>query len=83
MHKKIENIILKYFAKSASIDELKILSKWLDNPANIDFFKDLVRTNCLVEYSLIDFDTENEKQIIKSRIFQKQSKKQKIRYINF
>ena len=83
MHKKIEKIILKYFAKSASIDELKILSKWLDNPANIDFFKDLVRTNCLVEYSLIDFDTENEKQIIKSRIFQKQSKKQKIRYINF
>jgi hypothetical protein len=83
MHKKIEKIILKYFAKSASIDELKILSKWLDNPANIDFFKDLVRTNCLVEYSLIDFDTENEKQIIKSSIFQKQSKKQKIRYINF
>tara|TARA_B100001063_G_scaffold161067_1_gene150368 strand:- start:15808 stop:16974 length:1167 start_codon:yes stop_codon:yes gene_type:complete len=83
MEKKIEKLILKYFAKSASIDELKILSKWLDNPANIDFFKDLVRTNCLVEYSLIDFDTENEKQIIKSRIFQKQSKKQKIRYINF
>ena len=83
MDKKIEKIILKYFAKSASIDELKILSKWLDNPANIVFFKDLVRTNCLVEYSLIDFDTENEKQIIKSRIFQKQSKKQKIRYINF
>ena len=83
MNKKIEKIILKYFSKSASINELKILSKWLDNSANIDFFKDLVRTNCLVEYSLIDFDTENEKQIIKSRIFQKQSKKQKIRYINF
>ena len=83
MNKKIEKIILKYFSKSASINELKILSKWLDNSANIDFFKDLVRTNCLVEYSLIDFDTENEKQIIKSRIFHKQSKKQKIRYINF
>ena len=83
MDKKIEKLILKYFAKSASIDELKILSKWLDNPAHVDFFKDLARTNCLIEYSLIDFDTENEKQKIKSRIFQKQSKKQKMRYINF
>ena len=83
MDKKIEKLILKYFAKSASIDELKILSKWLDNPAHVDFFKDLVRTNCLIEYSLIDFDTEIEKQKIKSRIFQKQSKKQKMRYINF
>ena len=83
MDKKIEKLILKYFAKSASIDELKVLSKWLDNPAHVDFFKDLVKTNCLVEYSLIDFDTENEKQKIKSRIFHKQSKKHKIRYINF
>ena len=83
MDQKIEKIVIKYFAKSASVDELEILSKWLDNPTHIDLFKDLVRTNCLVEYSMIDFDTDNEKQIIKARIYQKQSKKSKIRYINF
>ena len=83
MDKELEKIILKYFAKSASIVELEILSKWLDNPTHIDLFKDLVRTNCLVEYSMIDFDTDNEKQIIKARIYQKQSKKSKIRYIDY
>lgn len=83
MNQKIEKIVIKYFAKSASVDELEILSKWLDNPKHIDLFKDLVRTNCLVEYSMIDFDTDNEKQIIKARIYQKQSEKSKIRYINY
>ena len=83
MDQKIEKIVIKYFAKSASVDELEILSKWLDNPKHIDLFKDLVRTNCLVDYSMIDFDTDNEKQIIKARIYQNQSKKSKIRYINY
>ena len=83
MDKKIEKIVIKYFAKSASVDELEILSKWLDNQTHINLFKDLVRTNCLIEYSMIDFDTDNEKQIIKARIYQKQSKKSKIRYINY
>ena len=83
MDKKIEKIILKYFAKSASINELEVLSEWLDNRNNSALFKDLVKINCLVEYSLIDFDTEKEKQKIKARIYQKQSEKSKIRYFNF
>jgi len=83
MDKKVEKIILKYFAKSASINELEVLSEWLDNRNNSALFKDLVKINCLVEYSLIDFDTEKEKQKIKARIYQKQSEKSKIRYFNF
>ena len=83
MDKELEKIILKYFAKSASIVELEILSNWLENSSHIDLFKYLVRINCLVEYSMIDFDTEKEKQKIKARIYQKQSKKSKIRYINY
>lgn len=83
MNKNIEKIILRYFAKSASIGELELLSKWLEDPDNDGLFKEFVRINCLVEYNLIDFDTEKEKQTIKARIYQKQSLKVGTRYSDF
>tara|TARA_B100001175_G_C19508098_1_gene642054 strand:- start:2176 stop:3336 length:1161 start_codon:yes stop_codon:yes gene_type:complete len=71
MNRKIEKIIIKYFARSASIDELEALSKWMKDPINVDCFREFSEINYLADYSLIDFDSENEKQKTLKMIRQK------------
>lgn len=82
MSKKIEKIIVKYFSKSASKNELEELSRWLDEPRNIYTYREFVKINYLVEYNLIDFDTEKEKKKILARIRQNHSVRAKIRLID-
>ena len=71
MNRRIEKIIVKYFSRSASIDELETLSKWMSDPINVDFYREFVEINYLADYSFIDFDSENEKQKILKMIRQK------------
>ena len=71
MNRRIEKIIVKYFSRSASIDELEKLSKWMTDPINVDFYREFVEINYLADYSFIDFDSENEKQKILKMIRQK------------
>ena len=82
MNKNIEKIILKYFSKQASIDELKELAKWLDEPSHVLLYREFVKINYLIEYDLIDFDTEKEKKKILARIHQKKSNKFKTKVID-
>lgn len=82
MNKNIEKIILKYFSKQASIDELKELAKWLDEPSHVLLYREFVKINYLIEYDLIDFDTEKEKKKILTRIHQKKSNKVKTKVID-
>ena len=71
MNRRIEKIIVKYFSRSASIDELEKLSKWMTDPINVNFYREFVEINYLADYSFIDFDSENEKQKILKMIRQK------------
>ena len=71
MNRRIEKIIVKYFSRSASIDELETLSKWMTDPINVNFYREFVEINYLADYSFIDFDSENEKQKILKMIRQK------------
>ena len=71
MNRRIEKIIVKYFSRSASIDELETLSKWMTDPINVGFYREFVEINYLADYSFIDFDSENEKQKILKMIRQK------------
>tara|TARA_B100000963_G_scaffold64512_1_gene52506 strand:+ start:193 stop:1350 length:1158 start_codon:yes stop_codon:yes gene_type:complete len=71
MNRRIEKIIVKYFSRSASIDELETLSKWMTDPINVDFYREFVEINYLADYSFINFDSENEKQKILKMIRQK------------
>lgn len=82
MSKEIEKIIVKYFSKSASINELEELSRWLDDPRNIEIYREFVKINYLAEFNLIDFDTEKEKQKIFAIIRQKRFETVKIRLID-
>ena len=71
MNRRIEKIIVKYFSRSASIDELEKLSKWMTDPINVNFYREFVEINYLADYSFINFDSENEKQKILKMIRQK------------
>jgi len=57
MTPKIENTIVKYLSNSASIDELNILSEWIENDSNKEIFKEFVYTHFAINYSLNDSET--------------------------
>ncbi|KAA5825125.1 FecR family protein [Algibacter amylolyticus] len=58
MSPKIEKIIVKYLTKSASANDLDVLSRWIKIPSNIELFKDFVKTHYVINYSVNNPDTE-------------------------
>ncbi|MFV0540353.1 MAG: FecR family protein [Aestuariibaculum sp.] len=60
MDKKIEFILIKYFSKSATLDDLTTLTKWLSHSNNKIVFKDYVKVNFLSDTILQDFDSDKE-----------------------
>lgn len=69
--KRIENIIVKYFSKSASLKDLEYLSDWLIEKENKKHFENFIKLNYYVEYNLMDFDSEIEKRKLFKRIQKK------------
>lgn len=57
--KMIENIIIKYMNKSATLSDLEILSKWIKISENKEVFKDFVQTHYAINYSLNDTDVNS------------------------
>jgi len=55
----IENIIIKYMNKSATLSDLEILSKWIKISENKEVFKDFVQTHYAINYSLNDTDVNS------------------------
>jgi hypothetical protein len=53
----IESTIVKYLSNSASIDELNILSEWIENDSNKEIFKEFVCTHFAINCSLNDSET--------------------------
>ncbi len=68
LDKKIETIIVKYFSRSASIDEVIHLTEWMSEPSNALIFRCYVKTNYLIDSDMLDFDTEGEKEKILQKI---------------
>lgn len=69
---KLELLILKYLAKSASAEDLSQLEKLIveDKSKNLSVFEDYIRTDYLINASLVEFDSDNEKRKILERIQQ-------------
>ena len=78
LNKKTEQIIIKYFSKSASTSEMLELSDWVKEKSNDLIFKDYVKTNYLIDINMINFNTEKEKE----KVFQKIKKNEKSVRIN-
>ncbi len=68
MDKRIETILINYFSKSVSFDDLVILNEWLKQSSNGLIFKKYVKANYLMEVNMQDFDTEREKEKLLKRI---------------
>jgi ferric-dicitrate binding protein FerR (iron transport regulator) len=66
--KKIETILIKYFTRSASIEELIELTEWISKHSNDLIFKDFAKTNYLIDTNMLDFDIEGEKEKILQKI---------------
>lgn len=69
---KLELLILKYLAKSASDEDLSQLEKLIveDESKNLSVFEDYIRTDYLINASLVKFDSDSEKRKILKRIQQ-------------
>ena len=57
MTPEIETTIVKYLSHSASIDELNILSEWIENDSNKEIFKEFVCIHLSINCSLNDSET--------------------------
>lgn len=76
--KKVEALIIKYFSKSATIEERAELKDWLKEEANSNVFKEFVKTNYLINFSMPDFDKDLGKRNVLNRIEELKQKKRRI-----
>ncbi len=75
-----ENIIVKYFSRSASARELEQLAMWLNKEENKTHFKDYVKLNYYIDYNVLDFELIQEKKKILRRAKVKRTGISGIRY---
>ncbi|MCL6220453.1 FecR family protein [Zunongwangia pacifica] len=68
MNSQIRHFIVKYLNHSASESELDELSKWLKDPAHLKQFRSFVRIDYAIDHIMEDFNTEQEKKELLSRI---------------
>tara|TARA_R110002049_G_scaffold229919_1_gene402073 strand:+ start:896 stop:2074 length:1179 start_codon:yes stop_codon:yes gene_type:complete len=59
MTKKVQNIIVKYFTKQASLSELDELSRWIENSSNKEEFIKYVKINYAIDLNMKKFREDN------------------------
>lgn len=63
--KKSELLIVKFITNHASQEEIEILSQWLEDLENQKAFKDFVKINYAIDYTMNSFDSlETKKQLL-------------------
>ncbi|SIS47753.1 FecR family protein [Zobellia uliginosa] len=82
LNEGIEDIIVKYLAKSASDKEIIELTEWLKNEANLLVFEDFIRTNYVSNHHMLDFDTEFEKKKVLDVIQDGEKKRARLKRMN-
>jgi len=61
MSKIIQNIIVKYFTREASLSELDELSEWIENPSNKEEFIKYIKINHAIDLNVKKFDEDDSK----------------------
>lgn len=77
MNKEIEKKIIKYLMNTANIDDLEVLTNWLEDEHHKKIFKNYVRINYAMDINTNEFDTKKAKTAYLRKI--KQHKKRKLR----
>lgn len=63
----MKTLVLKFLTDTISEEELKTLQKWLSNPNNRDYFKDMIETNQRLDFAYRKIDEETAyRRIIKA-----------------
>lgn len=78
--KKIQNILLKYLNKQASIKEIEEIERWLNNKSNKKIFTEYVKLNYLINYNFKRFNTSGSQKNLLDFISQ-QKRAKRIRII--
>ncbi|AUP80679.1 FecR family protein [Flavivirga eckloniae] len=73
MTQKIDNLIVKYITKSATAEDLDLLSEWIKDPENKKEFKDYVQTHYAITYNLENIDPEETIAYLLKRIQKEKS----------
>src|SRR5690554_4098055 len=55
---EIENLIVKYIDKSATAEDVEMLTVWLKQPSHRQEFKDYIKLHYTITYGVLDPDAE-------------------------
>ncbi len=83
MNKKIKTILIKYFTKSITYNELIELTKWVKESSEQSFFEEYIRVNYLVDTILMDFNTQQEREKLLLQINQIRKKIRRKKQLSF
>ena len=65
---KTEQLIIKYLSDSASVAEMEALVQWLEDPENEQLFRDFVKTNYAIDFTMKSFDTNVAKEKLLKKV---------------
>jgi hypothetical protein len=66
--KEIENLIVKYFAQSATSADLDVLNSWIEVEENDQIFKDYIKTHFAITVAMNDSDINKIKEELQKEI---------------
>ena len=78
----MQQIIVKYLTRQATLVERNKLESWLENEENFKLFRDFVKINYLVDLSMEMFDTNRSKRDLLALIEKEKRKVKLRRYFN-
>ena len=68
--KKSEDLIVKFITNQANLEEIELLTQWLQKIENLKVFQDFVKTNYAIDYSVLSFDANETKKNLYQKIKQ-------------
>ena len=72
-----ENLVIKFISRSANLQELSRLSKYLEEKENVEFFKSFIKINHDSIYSMQNIDRKGILETVQKRIYSEQKRKQR------
>jgi hypothetical protein len=73
----IENLIIKFISRTANIEELCLLMKYLENKKNVEVFKSFIKINYFSVYTMQNIDRKEILEIVQKRISSEHKRKRR------
>ena len=73
----IEDLIIKFISRTANIEELCLLMKYLENKKNVEIFKSFIKINYFSIYTMQNIDRKEILEIVQKRISSEHKRKRR------